>query len=198
LAQSPVWTTTLAIDLATDIVLGVSRAADPEKLRTASARLRQLSEATAAAPPEQAGAFSQAVGSAPDAAPPAPATTTARMTTTTAAMGRVPERATRAAGAVHQLEAFVLQTFVQSMMPKHAETFFGKGTAGEIWKSMLSEKLGAQLAQSGKIGLAERLAAGLPAAHTDAAASAASAPLKRPALLEMLPYLASPIADKRS
>lgn len=120
------------------------------------------------------------------------------MTTTTAAMGRAPERATPAAGAFHQLEAFVLQTFVQSMMPKHAETFFGKGTAGEIWKSMLSEKLGAQLAQSGKIGLAERLAAGLPAAHADAAAVGASAPLKRPAVLDMLPYLASPVADKRS
>jgi hypothetical protein len=57
---------------------------------------------------------------------------------------------------------------------------------------------GAPVAQSGKMGRAARLAAGLPAAHPDAAASAASAPLKRPALLEMLPYLASPIADKRS
>jgi hypothetical protein len=192
----------LAIDLATDIVLGVSRAADPEKLRTAAARLRQLSEAAAAtaAAPAEAGALPPSAGTQePAAAPPAPATTPAGMTTTTAAMGRVPARATAAAGAFHQLEAFVLQTFVQSMMPKHAETFFGKGTAGEIWKSMLSEKLGAQLAQSGKIGLAERLAAGLPAsASADAAAASAPAPLKRPAVLEMLPYLASPVAEKRS
>ena len=41
-----------------------------------------------------------------------------------------------------QLEAFVLQTFIQSMLPKNATHVFGKGTAGEVWKSMLAEKLG--------------------------------------------------------
>ena len=33
-------------------------------------------------------------------------------------------------------------------------------TAGEVWKSMLAEKLGAELARSGQVGLAKRLAAG--------------------------------------
>jgi hypothetical protein len=59
-----------------------------------------------------------------------------------------------------QLEAFVLQTFVQTMLPKDSKTFFGKGTAGEVWKSMLAEKLGAQIASSNQLGLAKRLAAG--------------------------------------
>jgi flagellar protein FlgJ len=191
----------LAINLATDIVLGVSRAADPEKLKAAAARLRQLSEAAAAAPPATVQSESL---SAPDLGPgfseppTAPVTDTTTRTTTTAATGRLPKPAASATGAFHQLEAYVLQTFVQAMMPKHAETFFGKGTAGEVWKSMLSEKLGAQLAQSGKVGLAERLAAGLPAASKDPVAAAEAVPMKRPAVLEMLPYLASPISEKRS
>jgi hypothetical protein len=59
-----------------------------------------------------------------------------------------------------QFEAFVLQTFVQSMLPKNATSVFGSGTAGEVWKSMLAEKMGGELARSGQVGIARRLAAG--------------------------------------
>ena len=54
----------------------------------------------------------------------------------------------------------MLQTFIQSMLPKNAQHVFGKGTAGEVWKSMLAEKLGAEIARSGQVGIAKRLAAG--------------------------------------
>ena len=54
----------------------------------------------------------------------------------------------------------MLQSFIQSMLPKNAKHVFGKGTAGEVWKSMLAEKLGAEIARSGQVGLAKRLAAG--------------------------------------
>ena len=46
------------------------------------------------------------------------------------------------------------------MLPKNSQAFFGKGTAGEVWKSMLAEKLGAQMASSDQVGLAKRLAVG--------------------------------------
>ena len=59
-----------------------------------------------------------------------------------------------------QFEAFVLQSFVQSMLPKNATNVFGKGSAGEFWKSMLAEKMGEELARSGQVGIARRLAAG--------------------------------------
>ena len=54
----------------------------------------------------------------------------------------------------------MLQTFIQSMLPKNAQHVFGKGTAGEVWKSMLAEKLGSEIARSGQVGIAKRLAAG--------------------------------------
>ena len=62
-----------------------------------------------------------------------------------------------------KFEAFVLQTFVETMLPKESEEVFGKGTAGGIWKSMLAEQLGAQLAKGKGIGIAKQLAAAHPA-----------------------------------
>jgi len=58
-----------------------------------------------------------------------------------------------------EFEAFVLQSFVEAMLPKNAESVFGSGTAGGFWKSMLAEKLGMELAKSGGIGLASTVAA---------------------------------------
>jgi len=58
-----------------------------------------------------------------------------------------------------QFEAFVLQSFVQSMLPKNATNVYGRGTAGEVWRSMLAEKIGEELARSGQVGIAQRLAA---------------------------------------
>ncbi len=56
-----------------------------------------------------------------------------------------------------EFEAFVLQSFVEAMLPKDAESVFGSGTAGSYWKSMLAEKLGMELAKSGGIGIAATL-----------------------------------------
>ena len=36
-------------------------------------------------------------------------------------------------------EAFVLQSFIQEMLPKKAEGVYGSGIAGDIWRSMLAE-----------------------------------------------------------
>ena len=44
------------------------------------------------------------------------------------------------------------------MLPKESEEVFGKGTAGGVWKSMLAEQLGAQLAKGKGIGIAKQLA----------------------------------------
>jgi hypothetical protein len=56
--------------------------------------------------------------------------------------------------APEQFEAFVLQSFIQEMLPKNAEGVFGGGIAGNIWKSMLAEKLGFEVAQRGSLGIA--------------------------------------------
>lgn len=57
-----------------------------------------------------------------------------------------------------QFEAFALRNFVESMLPSEADNFFGSGTAGSIWRSMLAEHLGAKLAEDGGIGIARSIA----------------------------------------
>jgi hypothetical protein len=138
----------------TDIVLGVALAADPEKYRAAVERLRgmgaELSMATSTdfqallASVEEARASANSPSSAAVVAAPRIATLPARQPQSTG-------------DAFAQLEAFVLQSFIQSMLPKNAAHVFGKGSAGEIWKSMLAEKLGHEVARSGQLGIAARL-----------------------------------------
>jgi hypothetical protein len=61
-----------------------------------------------------------------------------------------------------KFEAVVLQSFIEAMLPQQAEKVFGKGTAGSIWRSMLAEQLGNQLARSGGVGIAKSLAIARP------------------------------------
>jgi peptidoglycan hydrolase FlgJ len=138
----------VAITPSSDIVLDVARAADPETYRAAVERLTRL-RATAAA--------STATFMPATQAPAAPANVTAEAATLDAGAGAQPRRRLDAYG---QFESFVLQSFVQSMLPKNATSVFGKGSAGEFWKSMLAEKMGDELARSGQVGIARRLAAG--------------------------------------
>ena len=56
-----------------------------------------------------------------------------------------------------QFESFVLRTFVESMLPQDDSTYFGTGTAGKIWKSMLAERIGDEMAKSGGIGIADMI-----------------------------------------
>lgn len=62
------------------------------------------------------------------------------------------------ADAYKDFESFLLKTFVEAILPKENEAVFGKGVAGSVWKSMLSEKVADEIAESGVLGIAEQLA----------------------------------------
>jgi Rod binding domain-containing protein len=139
----------------TDIVLGVALAADPEKYRVAAERLRGMSAELSAA---RSADFQAFVASVEEARTGAADTAPSALATPTPRVASLPARRPHSADdAFAQLEAFVLQTFIQSMLPKNASNVFGKGSAGEIWKSMLAEKLGHEVARSGQLGIAARL-----------------------------------------
>lgn len=57
-----------------------------------------------------------------------------------------------------KFEGFVLRTFVEEMLPSEEGGFFGTGMAGNVWRSMLAEQIGDELAASGGVGIAEMLA----------------------------------------
>lgn len=132
-------------------------AADPAKYKEAVSRLRQLSP--------QGSDFASLLDQGQSATPAEPA---ARSALQGAQPSRFPESdptAPASSGTAGlkdlftQLEAFLMQTFVQSMLPKEAPSVYGKGTAGDVWKSMLAEKIGGEVAKSGQLGIAKRLAA---------------------------------------
>jgi hypothetical protein len=143
----------VAITPPSDIVLDVARAADPEKYRMAAERLARLratapSTETFMPPADRARVVTPTDVTSTAAAPARPLDAGARV------------QSRRRLDPYGQFEAFVLQSFVQSMLPKNATTVFGKGSAGEFWRSMLAEKMGDELARSGQVGIARRLAAG--------------------------------------
>ena len=143
----------MAISPPSDIVLDVARAADPEKYRVAAERLARLRET---APSSET--FMLPAAQTRAATPVDVANTPSTPTRPLDAGASVQSR--RRLDPYGQFEAFVLQSFVQSMLPKNATTVFGKGSAGEFWRSMLAEKMGDELARSGQVGIARRLAAG--------------------------------------
>nr|WP_210320226.1 rod-binding protein [Pseudaminobacter soli] len=131
----------VAISPPSDIVLDVARAVEPEGVQAARAALAQRSGAPA--PASSDAAFSVNVANQ-TAAP---------------GLSRSAEPAGRA-DAYKRFEAVVLQTFVRSMLPKEAEQVYGKGMAGDMWKSMMAERLADVIADRGGIGIASRLLAG--------------------------------------
>lgn len=63
--------------------------------------------------------------------------------------------------AAQEFEAFVLQSFIEAMLPEKADSVLGTGAAGAFWKSMLAEQIARELARAGGIGMARTIEAGL-------------------------------------
>jgi flagellar protein FlgJ len=143
-----------------DLVLDVIEAADPVTQRAATAKLDALKSSAAdfAATMDAEAGKAAAAGADQSAAKVSGAQS--------GAVNGAPVQVIKApaSGEVYRkFEAFILQTFVETMLPKESEELFGKGTAGSVWKSMLAEQLGNQLAKGKGIGIARQLAGAHPA-----------------------------------
>jgi Rod binding domain-containing protein len=148
----------LAISLPSDIIMDVARAADPAAVEAARSALAANRAAAAVQAPgsgftERLSAFRADAGERPDAVP----------------------------KSYQHFEAMVLQTFIQNMLPKDGAAVYGKGMAGDMWKSLLAEKVATVVAERGGIGIADRMLSGRyageakPAADTATTGSPASA-----------------------
>jgi peptidoglycan hydrolase FlgJ len=143
-----------------DLVLDVLDAADPAAQRAATAKLNALKSSDA----DFAAAMDAEVGKTAAAAGDQSATKMSDGQPGVVNGAPVKVIKAPASGEVYRkFEAFILQTFVETMLPKESEEVFGKGTAGGVWKSMLAEQLGSQLAKGNGIGIAKQLAAAHPA-----------------------------------
>jgi len=135
----------MSISPPSDIVLDVARAADPTRYQVAAERLAKMSSTAPGEP------FSETLDSVASATRPAPSPTSS---------APVPHADSAAAAkkAYQGFEAMTLQTFIEAAMPDDDSAVYGSGTAGSIWKSMLSEQIANQMAKSGGIGIATELA----------------------------------------
>ena len=135
----------MAISPPSDLVLDVVRAADPASVQEAQAKLksnRASFEATSLA--EAGNGFKSAVGILDrDSASRASASDGA-------SSKAIPET-------YRKFEAMVLQNFVKSMLPAESEEIYGKGTAGEMWRSMMADEMGQVISKRGGIGIAKSL-----------------------------------------
>jgi hypothetical protein len=130
----------------TDIVLEVSRAADPDRAAAVVKKLKALSAQGAASPQDFAAALDTAAAPKSPSAPVLP----------------IGSPVSRARKAETKLESVMLSEFIGEMLPKDAQSAYGQGFAGDMWRSMLAEKVADQIAASGRLGLATRLFAGHP------------------------------------
>lgn len=120
----------MAITPPSDIILDVAQAVGKPDLEAARAR---LADATAA---RRAGAF--ALSEPADG-------------------GAQSEVTRKGKESFVKFESMVLRNFVQAMLPKEDEAVYGKGLAGDMWKSMLAERIADVMAERGGIGIADRV-----------------------------------------
>lgn len=155
----------MALDTSNDVVMEVARAADPARAANVTQRLNALGAFT---PPAAAGAdFAQAMHQTSEEVAKSRGAAVAMRTRFVDAEKATNDRTDKARV---KFEAAMLNNFVSEMMPKDAPDVFGEGTAGDMWKSMLSEKISDELAKSGTLGISRRLFAG----HANSSAAALS------------------------
>ena len=161
----------MAISPPSDILLDVAGAADPVKLRAATARLAKL----AADPSASNDGFGKALAAASGDLHESSASQASRPS---AAGGATPatggptlkRQLTHSKDVYQKFEAVLLQNFVESMLPKDDDTFGDKNTAG-AYRSMMAEQLAGQIAKAGGIGIAKAV----EKAHPDPAQASAAA-----------------------
>jgi len=156
----------MAISPPSDLVLDVVKAAEPSNVQAAREMLRSRAAGVEATQLAGLGAgFATTVGDMNGAA-------------SKAGLGNVQQTAVDKKAvpeAYRKFEATVLSNFIQNMLPSESEEVYGKGAAGDFWKSMMAEQMANAVSQRGGIGIAEQLFAkqlentrsGAPNATTD-------------------------------
>ena len=139
----------MAIKPPSDLVLDVSRAADPLEYRASVEKLRNAQSAV------------RAVNQVANGNSFAQLTNADGITSETLSNHQVKYKLKPEGGdnveAYKKFEAFMLQTFIQNMFTTDTPSVFGKGQAGEFWKSMMAESMAKEMADHGGIGVAKML-----------------------------------------
>lgn len=158
----------MGIQPPSDLILDVINAADPAKAQAMATRLRQASASSQVSgyadsfntemrqmglPPEQMSMLGTS------------SSVTIRNATTISRKNATDTPS----DAYRRFEATILSKFVETMLPSKATAVYGSGTAGEVWRSMLAERMSDEIAKAGGIGIADSVAASREAASAKSA-----------------------------
>jgi hypothetical protein len=133
-----------------DLIADVMAAADPAAQRIATRRLEHMT-------PASGENFAAAIDRKLDTSLDSTAAAAGSGISDGAGHAQIINKPT-GASAYRKFEAFILQMFVESMLPKDATDVFGKGTPGTVWRSMLAEQISNEMAKGNGIGIAKQLA----------------------------------------
>jgi len=141
----------MSIKPVSDIVLDVAKAADPVKSLAVTEKLARLQASDEALDSGFSNALGAANGSVETKA--AQADLLGQMSHFGAGFARTLAPVDARTKAYKGLEQLVLQSLVETMLPKDAGEVFGHGSAGDIWRSMLADQLASQIGKSVDLGL---------------------------------------------
>ena len=66
---------------------------------------------------------------------------------------------TPAKSALRQFEGAFLKNFIDTMQPSKTASLYGKGTAGSVWQSFMSDAVSQKISEAGGVGIAKSLEA---------------------------------------
>jgi hypothetical protein len=141
---------------AVDLVTDVAQAADPQKRSAAVSRLSEMSATRLRSDDD----FSKLVAGAQGSDHASAKTgVSPRPSVVLQSQGSVAGISKSATGteAAEKFEAFVIQSCLETILPKADEGLFGHGAAGSAWRSMLAEQIGLEIAKAGGLGLKSML-----------------------------------------
>ena len=159
---------TVSLDPASDVIADVIRAADPDRSAAVARRLSDIADLASAPIPS----FDSELGRLATRTPLA----TSVQTTVVRAGARERVAADAKNGAQTAFESMFLGNVLGELLPTDAGGYFGEGTAGQMWKSLLADQVARQIAKSGALDIAGRLFA--RGARENDAASAPPAAVK--------------------
>nr|WP_119308967.1 rod-binding protein [Cohaesibacter haloalkalitolerans] len=150
----------MAISIPSDLVMDVVNAADPVERQMAAQKL-------GTAPLQRLHYASAATGDGGNSATDAAsfekqyASLAEPAVLSDASISRYAKGIARTTNPVSEkFVALMLHEMLETMLPRDTEGIYGEGLSGDMWRSMLSEQLGNQMAKSDMLDLASYL--GLP------------------------------------
>ena len=140
----------MAINPGADLLTDALAAADPQRAKAAEERLARLAAQDAAQDAPAAPDFQEVLASGNLSAK-VPAALTPGLLQTA--------HASRRGNPYEQFEVTVLKSLFELMLPAKANSVFGAGFAGEVWRSMLADSLAGIAGRAGVAGIARSIEA---------------------------------------